>query len=456
MFRRLTGPWTASLFPSDFWRCTALQLAHDEPAIWHAAVAVGMLHQKEGSSAAEHHLLAALGRDAEIHYNKAMRLAREMTSAPRLVALCMLLVAAANMLDHWAQAQTHLLSGLKITAADTSEDPTLKDLRDSLVRLDLQSMTFSESSCPYPYAQSADAFSTDSFLATLSFHQDTSYAQLSSELFGMNRALFLLEDASIMDEGRHGPWLNKFEMFTRILTRWELKVADFEAKLPQQSDHFVSRLALRLHHAMLRLMIQAVGPGPETKFDAMVGVFEYMVRLTATLLREIAHSASPSFEHGQSTFSGVTLSLEPGVIVPLWVVIHNCRHHGLRHTALNLLRNANRIEGMWKSSQAAKVLEAVVAVEEENIQGPGFAVYQPVLFDSSHPMLPFDRWQSVHRSLNSSLSWENVPHIPEAARVKFILARADHERGVAVLNLMMSSGGDPSIPLPVKEVVVNV
>lgn len=453
MFRRLTGPGTASLFPSGFWGQKAMQLAHDEPAVWHAAVAVGMLHQKEGGSGLERELVAKLGRNAEIHYNKAMVLAKDMSSPTRLVALCMLLVAAANMLDHWAQAQTHILAGLKITAAHESEDPALRSLRETLTRLDLQSMTFSESTCPYPYAQSADVFSTDAFLTTLSFHEDTSYEQLSSELFGMNRALFLLEDATVTDHVHHGPWLNKFEMFTRIVTQWESKVAAFEAKyIPQPAD-FPSRIALRLHHAMLRLMIQAVGPGPETKFDSMLGVFEYMIRLAATLLREIVSSIS---EDRHPLTSGVTLSLEPGVIVPLWVVIHNCRHSGLRHAALTLLQNANRVEGMWRSITTAKVLAAVVAVEEQHLVGSPSEIYRPVAYDMSSPMIPFDRLQRPYMGLTSSVTWLNVPLIPETARVKLILARADYERGVAVLNLMMSAGGTLGVPLPVREVIVTI
>jgi hypothetical protein len=58
--------------------------------------------------------------------------------------------------------------------------------------------------------------------------------------------------------------------------------------------------------------------------------------------------------------------------------------------------------------------------------------------------------------LTSSVTWLNVPLIPETARVKLILARADYERGVAVLNLMMSAGGTLGVPLPVREVIVTI
>ena len=48
VFRTLTAPSTASFIPSQFWTKEILQLAHSEPAVWHATLALGAIHQKIG------------------------------------------------------------------------------------------------------------------------------------------------------------------------------------------------------------------------------------------------------------------------------------------------------------------------------------------------------------------------------------------------------------------------
>jgi cholestenol Delta-isomerase len=45
-FRLRTAPHGAAFFPSSFWQQQVLQVAHAEPAVWHAVAALGALHRR--------------------------------------------------------------------------------------------------------------------------------------------------------------------------------------------------------------------------------------------------------------------------------------------------------------------------------------------------------------------------------------------------------------------------
>lgn len=194
LFRHATVPSTSSVFPSHFWKRNVMQLAHSESAIWHATVALGTLHQRSETLALhKHDEEQRLSRRAEAHYGKAMALAKDLDSPAKIATLSVVLVAAASMLSRWSEMQTHVLAGLRIIAQDHSRSSTIQILQGSLMKIDLQAMTFSESSSPYPYDQAFAAYNADHFLTT-PIVQELTYETLSSELFGLCRTYFLLDD----------------------------------------------------------------------------------------------------------------------------------------------------------------------------------------------------------------------------------------------------------------------
>jgi hypothetical protein len=59
----------------------------------------------------------------------------------------------------------------------------------------------------------------------------------------------------------------------------------------------------------------------------------------------------------------------PQIILPMYAVGYSCPHSPTRRQAVNLLLSTRRREGLWDATMAEKIVEWVVAVEEEFIVG---------------------------------------------------------------------------------------
>ncbi|KAH6685890.1 hypothetical protein F5X68DRAFT_170675 [Plectosphaerella plurivora] len=429
LFRRATVPGTCTIFPSSIWAENVMQLAHGEPAIWHATVALGTLHQREslGLGGPED---AHLARRAEAHYIRAMALAAELDSSTKVVTLSILLIAAASMLSRFSDMQTHIMSSLRIVNQDSAQHPSLGALRGSLMRIDVQAMTFSDSSSPYPFQQSA-AVSTVDTLLNSPFPQELSYETLSSEMFAIARGFFLLDDTLLSGVAPHGPWLTKLDALIRRLVVWENRVASWEVSHQPTHSHVTTRVCLRLFHVTMRIVIHASSFGPESRWDIFLGNFEYSLRLAATLVDRLRSGNS------------VSLSLEPGLIIPLWMIVHRCRHWGLRRAALDILATVNRVEGMWRSEATGKILAAMVEVEEESLPQPVIGtVYNPVLLDVSMLTIPWSAWSKPGFLVPTSIRWDDGPVVPDKKRVKEIVGMVHLSDRLVDLSLLMSAEND--------------
>lgn len=443
LFRRVTVPGTCALFPSSFWQENIMQMAHIEPAIWHAVIALGALHRKvEVLALPKGPDNKSLDRQALAHYGKAMALARDLDSPAKVVSLSIALVAAANMLERWSDMQTHVMAGLRIAIHDGQVESRLGMLGGSLMRIDMQAMTFSDSMSPYPYEKSSSIYDADQFLASANVRGD-SYEELSSELFGMARTFLLLDDSLFSGNATYTSWLDNLHTFLRRLNHWESSISSYEGAQELSQSSFMTRLSLRMYHATLRMMIRASWVGPESRYDALLGYFEYLVRLAATLRGMMGPVNSTSF------------SLEPGIMIPLCLVGHRCRHYGLRRAALKILVEANRIEGMWRSDATAAIIGALIAVEEENLGPVTAEIYTPILLGADELDIPWSAWSTPTFQPPTTIGWSSVPVIAEEHRVKELLGTARLSERCIDVCLMMCPPNDTEPFGEAREVTVR-
>ncbi|KAI6767675.1 hypothetical protein HG530_005684 [Fusarium avenaceum] len=446
MFRHATVASTCGVFPSSFWSETVMQLAHTEPAIWHATLAVGAMHRRteimeRGTEGLDEQSLV---RRAETHYGKALSLAQDLTDEPKVAALATVLVSAACLLGRWPEMQKHLMAGLKLVSSKQDPAPSLRVVESTLMKLDLQAMTFSESSSPYPYETTAIAFPVTKFLA-LPLIQGVSYEELSAEIFGLLRTYMILDDDYLQGSVAYGPWLTTQNLFLRRLIHWENRMASFESKRPLRPSDETTRLCIRLWHVTARILIKATPIGGETRFDSLLGHFEYGIKTASAARKSISDSRLSS------------LSLEPGLVAPLWSMIHRCRHRALRHAGLAILANASRTEGMWSSHMTAPTIQAVVDVEEENLSPIELKDYVSTILSSPALELPWNIWSEPDLHIPTTLTWDDMPAIPEEHRVKDILGLVGVNQSRVDIRLLMST--DPNVssvkPGRVREVVVK-
>ncbi|KAK2127424.1 hypothetical protein NOF04DRAFT_1371352 [Fusarium oxysporum II5] len=281
VFRTLTAPSTASFIPSQFWTRELLQLAHSEPAVWHATLALGALHQRHELFWQGHgyHSGEKLWSQANENYGRAITCARDVKDPTQLLALSLALLSVTNMMGRWSESQVHIMAGHRLLsqAGHSSETSGAAEI---LTRLDLMAMTFSDSSAPYPYKLAPRTVWIDEYMKTAEIE---SYGQAGNALFGMMRRLMMLSETTVAgDEEGAAKDLAMLHLTMKDLSSWEYKMAQFEKKHPNPHDE-TGAVSIRLYHTMLRMFLSGGAFGPETRWDRFLGHYERILTLAETL-----------------------------------------------------------------------------------------------------------------------------------------------------------------------------
>ena len=432
-FRYATAPASAAYFPSDFWTAGLLQLAHSEPAIWHAAIALGTLHRRwevdeQNLNAVTSQLAsrAELTHHAMEHQVSAMSRAKELNDPFKILVLSLALVSISNIMGRWSEGRVHFNAAMQLLRT-SSGDKVSPSAAEMLSRLDVQTMTFVDSTAPYPYEQAEWLTQVDRNLQR-SVTID-SYGQAATGLFAMFRRSLLFDEAvgGVLRAQQHGPWEHELR---RDLFNWERKMVEFEQR--NRSVRVEAATAIRMYHTLTHLLITVTTQGGETRWDRHLGYFE---RILACV--EVLRSASKNFK-SQHPFS-----LELGLVVPLYVVATRCRHPLLRRRAVARLVELKSQEGIWNSDAAAAVAKKVISVEERT----EMYVHKPigdglVLSIDRALSVPWEAWSMGDLMLPAQTSWDGVSFIPETNRVREILPLVSlDERSVNMRIVKCSADG---------------
>ncbi|KAI8718313.1 hypothetical protein NCS52_00609900 [Fusarium sp. LHS14.1] len=426
VFRNLTAPSTASFIPSKFWTRELLQLAHSEPAVWHATLALGALHQRHELFWQGHGHQNSQGLMDQAHqsYTRAVSYAQDLKDPTRLLSLSLALVSITNMMGRWSESQVHITAGHRLLKQAGTGEATMS-AAEILTRLDLQAMTFSDSSAPYSYDNTPRSVYIDTLMRQVG--QLESYAQAGTALFGLMRRFMLLGETLVADDGEQGEEAI-IQNLIQDIASWEYKMADFERN--RDPHNAIGAISIRLYHTLLRMCITAGGYGPEARWDRLLGYFERIITLA-----ELLWSNTPN-THVQSP-----LSLEPGLIVPVFMTCQRCRHPWLRRRCIAFLHKIKRQEGMWSSDGAAVVAEKIMEVE-------GQVYYTSDLSreNSPSPMqieeMSWEEWATGDGQLPAKTSWVGIPRVPEKGRVRDTLVMVEAEQKRVHLSLIMSPGED--------------
>ncbi|KAF7562080.1 hypothetical protein G7046_g2059 [Stylonectria norvegica] len=285
VFRHSTAPSTAAFLPSDFWTRELLQLAHLEPAVWHATIALGALHQRRDllSLGGNESRLDHLQRQANENHARAITCARELKDPTKLLALSLAFVSITSMMGRWKEHLVHMMAGHRLMGQ--SNNAASSAAADMLTRLDLQAMTFSDSRAPYPYRDAAWLTKVDTDMRVEKTID--SYSQAGTTLFALFRRLILLSESvegGHMTDEEFAPLMLSVES---ELATWELKMSAFERRNPNGGPW---ALAIRLYHLMLRTFVQGGVFGPESRWDALLGNFEHIMACAEELLPEASRA----------------------------------------------------------------------------------------------------------------------------------------------------------------------
>ncbi|KAG5659241.1 hypothetical protein KAF25_000443 [Fusarium avenaceum] len=431
VFRTLTAPSTAAFIPSQFWTRELLQLAHSEPAVWHATLALGALHQRHELNWQGHgfHTSEGLWAQAAENYGRAISHARDVKDPIRLLSLSLALVSITHMTGRWADSQVHIMAGHRLLN-QAGHSVATSSAAEVLTRLDLHAMTFSDSSAPYPYKEAPSRVWIDEVM--LKTFKLESYAQAGTALFGLMRRIMMLgERTAHWDEQAISNDQQMLEDTIQDLVAWEYKMGQFEMSHPKSHDQR-GAVSIRLYHTLLRTFLVAGAFGLEMRWDNLLGLYERILTLAETLW---------SYTPNCNVHS--PLSLEPGVIVPVFMVAQRCRHPWLRRRAISFLHKIKRQEGMWFSDGAAVVSQRIMEIE-------GQAYFESDLGKEETPWrigtenMPWEAWSSIDlQKLPANTSWAGIEKVPEEKRMRETMVMVLTEEKRIELSLIMSSVENP-------------
>jgi hypothetical protein len=369
-FHSKTSKELPGSFPSGFWDNLVFSSAYSNEALLHLSMALGSLHQKaceEEMAIPSQNIANKRLHFALLQCNKSVYLLRKLmnsaaTRQEREICLiaCVLLICFEVLRGHYGTAMLHLGNGRKVLTeylfgtADCRYTLVLTDsfrrstVEDSLIqvfaRLDIQGANFGFISPQFKLSTSTshDTIEIPGFFA------DLQEARTYLDILTNNIERFLTIDP----DSRLSPSPETVQTRNSLLhhlTQWSLALSPFTPH-PSQTLHLLTLHHLHLH---LRLTTALHARTTELTYDTQNPTFSLLLSTaTACLVHHL-----PS------------ITLDIGVIQPLYYTAIRCRDPQLRRHALSLLWGTSHREGMWDTTIMGMVAARVIQLEEEESVG---------------------------------------------------------------------------------------
>lgn len=379
-FQHKTAPALSSYFDAEFWTRLVFQMSYVEPAVLHAMVAVGSLHEQREQDIKIIPMISSLDNAvaktsyaqddqfAIAQYNKAMvHLSKRLESESAIeVALltCILFVCVEFLRGDAEPAVSHFRSGMTIALATLSDDKqrtakaTMQRIKEYILpflnRIELLSMLFGNvSSWDYPVDllhSVPDEFdhirhARDSFVhvanLTVRFIKDMKHKKMSR--------LVLPDD------------LTRQAAIMRQLKVWAEKLDKFLASGKASGMEVDAAKTLQMHQIVAEQWLARCTEPEESANDDAIPEFERAIELA-----EAVQSFSGTREQRMAMNSS-TFLFDMEIVSPLYYIASRCRHPLLRRRAIALLKQTQRREGLWDSNMAAAIAERTMEIEEMNL-----------------------------------------------------------------------------------------
>ncbi len=411
-FREKTVFDIQGAFHSSFWEQLVLQISHQEPAILHAAVAVGIVHRDQSTTQvvrqnAYYHGLDRRQATGLGQYVKAIEHLRTRIDgvheagnerANEVAMMCCLLFICLEML--WGKqmtALTHLGTGLKILTSRQAQGlgkgnklvlkPRSDDLVDHLsscfARLDCESTMFGQRA-PHLHVLPSGAFDHDLYIPSTfeSIFEARRYMDiLSSGILRYRGKLlevasklipdtpfdplsrFLWDHASTrtIDLSDHPLLFSEFGRLRDNLAVWlsALKAFKIIHRDQLQMNQSQSLILLELQYFYAHFLISTSQTKKEIICDSFNHQFKNVVKIAKQYQDNICFESTPP-----------VFALDSGILPALYLTAYKCRCPRTRRDAIALMAQAPCQEGLWDGKVLAKFMTQVVELEESRAEKP--------------------------------------------------------------------------------------
>ncbi|KAJ8071481.1 hypothetical protein OCU04_001801 [Sclerotinia nivalis] len=395
-FHTQSAPQLGSCFGSKFWNHFVLQASHREPAVRHAVIALGSLHERfeledkfiskvRGDTEENSFALRQYVRAINCLVQPSMSVNTNHTYKSANVALtaCILFICFETLRGDHGSALAHIDGGVKIFSemqvSGESSAISIEDLPEDHIPVSIFRILFSrldtQASVLNSRARIIDGGSgsslnsiPDQFLnveqareALESIWTFSGRNLLSCSMYnGVPLPLPTSEEAKILLLFRLESWNRAFELYSCTTN----ETNSIELLNPMEKS---ARNLLRMHKTMTQILVTTSTTYPiasnepnELLWDKFRSEFESMVRWAS----EFIHMPPNIRREGREAAS---FTLDNEILQPLFLVATKCRHRSIRNKAILLLKQADRQEGLWNSLLSTRVAERVRDIEEAGL-----------------------------------------------------------------------------------------
>ncbi len=407
------GPMLSGRFDTDFWCGIVLQMAHAEPAVRNAMIALAHLNQRlqDSLTHARHYTVT---KDPEsnqqfgLHYNKAIRclIARmaEASYAPETGLVTCLLFACIEFLRAETQnALIHMRNGLSIVS-ELRRNHSVGSSPSSLSR---PTLIRNGVSGPLDMIEKTlvPVFTQGLISALLyGIDVDTEFAFLDSplELWHMrdftslrearfaycelrNASILLARDMAVKIFQALPPSKPELERQAHILAchrAWLKALLAFENATNMSEEDRLDTSALKIGYYATYTATAGVHDARQMTFDAHLDSFKAIV-YHATLLVNAMDVATRLQPQGGCSDAAANFTFDTSLVPALYYTALRCRHPTTRREAIALLSRKLPREGLWDPHQYRIIAERVVEIEESEVDDKGWPVERTRLWSGT-------------------------------------------------------------------------
>ncbi|KAH8725889.1 hypothetical protein GQ44DRAFT_652071 [Phaeosphaeriaceae sp. PMI808] len=376
-------------FDKEFWSRIVLQMAHTEPCVRHALIALGYLHSTETGSL-KHARSKFVGQKESgtllYHYNTSIKCLIErmedVSYVPEIgLVACLLYVCMEFLRANYHTGFQHLTNGLKIiseynkrTCGDSFVSPPSKSLdepstttsfeRSALIEDELRPIFVEAIASALLYGVDVEKSINVSdpsprHYQTLHF-KNLREAQISAHEL-RNQSILLIRDMSqrivFTYEIPFTPKeLKRQAVVLECQRAWHGALTKYRCTHTLSGDEELTVSALLTHHHATHIWAACVGDICQTAFDAHLESFQTILYHARLVLDSM--DSNPFQPAANFTFRIC-------IIPAIYFVATRCRCPVTRREAVNLLARNPPREALWDAEQHVVVLKRVIEIEEK-------------------------------------------------------------------------------------------
>ena len=329
-----------------FWGIWVRQACFNEPALQHAMIAVGALHESVAFKFVDETWTAARQQYFAIQqYNKAIQHLTRNTAASiptqNILASCIIFIMFENLYGRNSEALKHLKSGLALLKSWNPQTESEMVVNQEYLTPIYTRGYVHEDSVSMP-AEFKDLEAARKHLQML---LDLIYSSV---------------DTAVVSE-EMGAVGEKVQHARSSLQEWYARF--IRVRDPIDNERRRARLLLRLQFETALILLAAVLLEDECGFDRYIEVFRVIVSQCEQLvaLESIMLGRDAA---GPQVF---TYGFDLNIIPPLNITAFKCRDPNIRRKAIAILQAGNRYEGLWNSKTVARIAQRTLEMEEAGL-----------------------------------------------------------------------------------------